>query len=205
MRQIGRYVTFLFDPFQSTHPLRGATDPAADLADEGGISIHAPLAGCDSIGRIKIPMHSNFNPRTPCGVRQEESKPSYDFSKYFNPRTPCGVRQNHRISENGYFGFQSTHPLRGATLCGSSTVLRVTISIHAPLAGCDCVLCATSQHRSYFNPRTPCGVRRVDVTNRKAMTPISIHAPLAGCDINLFRITRISFHFNPRTPCGVRH
>ena len=34
--------------FQSTHPLRGATDAARFVRDTAGISIHAPLAGCDS-------------------------------------------------------------------------------------------------------------------------------------------------------------
>ena len=34
----------------------------------------------------------------------------------------------------------------------------------------------------YFNPRTPCGVRRYEIVNT-LFTDISIHAPLAGCDI----------------------
>ena len=33
--------------FQSTHPLRGATEPVRALTVHGVISIHAPLAGCD--------------------------------------------------------------------------------------------------------------------------------------------------------------
>ena len=33
--------------------------------------------------------------------------------------------------------FQSTHPLRGATICESITRYTISISIHAPLAGCD--------------------------------------------------------------------
>ena len=59
-------------PFQSTHPLRGATAAGDGGYKEKYISIHAPLAGCD-IGAIRhdhIVWH--FNPRTPCGVRQEQ-------------------------------------------------------------------------------------------------------------------------------------
>ena len=58
-----------------------------------GISIHAPHAGCD---KAKIAFYEDlidFNPRTPCGVRLE-----IDPSK--------------RTSDK----FQSTHPMRGATL-----------------------------------------------------------------------------------------
>ena len=33
--------------FQSTHPMRGATDDEEDEDEEEEISIHAPHAGCD--------------------------------------------------------------------------------------------------------------------------------------------------------------
>ena len=122
--------------------------------------------------------------------------------------------------------FQSTHPVRGATM---ANLIRQVKNMH-------------------FNPRTPCGVRR---TGRKQNTPslpfqsthpvrgatqlreyrrcrgnISIHAPRAGCDTAIRsppQICGISIHapragcdrqspgrtfhtlyFNPRTPCGVR-
>ena len=58
--------------FQSTHPLRGATVMDAFYAVHRKISIHAPLAGCDvnmaHIGKL----NDDFNPRTPCGVRQQK-------------------------------------------------------------------------------------------------------------------------------------
>ena len=57
--------------------------------------------------------------------------------------------------------FQSTHPLRGATL-----ILNLFLN-----------------SVSHFNPRTPCGVRLAAVTVYSEIEDISIHAPLAGCDI----------------------
>ena len=57
-----------------------------------------------------------------------------------------------------------------------------SISIHAPLAGCD------------LTPPPPDG----GIT-------ISIHAPLAGCDAGHGRSKHRRGDFNPRTPCGVRH
>ena len=59
--------------------------------------------------------------------------------------------------------------------------LAACISIHAPLAGCDILAPCSHKINRYFNPRTPCGVRRCACA-RKAPQRISIHAPLAGCD-----------------------
>ena len=122
--------------FQSTHPLRGATRPSCGSARPGLISIHAPLAGCD-----RLP---NRAQRRQC---------------HFNPRTPCGVRHWCTDKMFGILRFQSTHPLRGATCEQIAAAGTLPISIHAPLAGCD------SHNRRGSAPST-----------------ISIHAPLAGCD-----------------------
>ena len=35
------------------------------------ISIHAPHAGSDAAGAVKIQKEGNFNPRSPCGERQK--------------------------------------------------------------------------------------------------------------------------------------
>ena len=77
--------------------------------------------------------------------------------------------------------FQSTHPLQGATGALCKTSVRIFISIHAPLAGCDAV-----QNGQY------------------AFVDISIHAPLAGCDPAVKGGAGVFVNFNPRTPCRVR-
>ena len=124
--------------FQSTHPLRGATCNRLMCAPVYCISIHAPLAGCDAA--------------RPCS-----GTPRY----HFNPRTPCGVRLARCSPAPSARAFQSTHPLRGATSGLSIGISRSnTISIHAPLAGCDSFPFACA-----------------------AFARISIHAPLAGCDL----------------------
>ena len=101
--------------FQSTHPLRGATvlGRAGDRLFD--ISIHAPLAGCDLGHGGEAVAVVHFNPRTPCGVRRQDARelfPCLDF----NPRTPCGVRRHFTRTSAASTEFQSTHPLRGATL-----------------------------------------------------------------------------------------
>ena len=56
------------------------------------------------------------------------------------------------------------------------------ISIHAPRVGCDYFGQQGIAILRHFNPRTPCGVRRLNA---------SVDNPLP-------------IYFNPRTPCGVR-
>ena len=144
--------------FQSTHPLRGATGQQLIVAVVFGISIHAPLAGCDTRAlrrfvKISISIHAPlagcddcahighredgyFNPRTPCGVRPYADKKSAPPG-YFNPRTPCGVRLflGRELRIAGNFNPRTPCGVRHnlAAVFGNGS----SISIHAPLAGCD--------------------------------------------------------------------
>ena len=81
------------------------------------------------------------------------------------------------------FAFQSTRPIRGATLTPRCTRVRFySISIHAPHTGRDILilLCLCTWH--HFNPRAPYGARRC-------------------CS----RYSRdCQFDFNPRAPYGAR-
>ena len=146
--------------FQSTHPLRGATYTGIIRRAGKEISIHAPLAGCDRRKDTRYRGCGDFNPRTPCGVRPEILIPEVILEN-FNPRTPCGVRLGLLAFKRVFAKFQSTHPLRGATILPSDSVATRAISIHAPLAGCDGSSEKASKMPLNFNPRTPCGVRRV--------------------------------------------
>ena len=55
--------------FQSTHPMRGATELITADDQTETISIHAPHAGCDAGAAMAGETMAYFNPRTPCGVR----------------------------------------------------------------------------------------------------------------------------------------
>ena len=79
-------------------------------------------------------------------------------------------------------GFQSTHPLRDATNPLGVESFFVSISIHAPLTGCD-----------------------ADDATHRLVTDISIHAPLTGCDQQQILFIYAKADFNPRTPYGMRH
>ena len=161
--------------------MRGATDGVVVQTDPLGISIHAPLAGCDIQAITNVFSGLDFNPRTPCGVR---------LAVRLLP-VPISI-------------FQSTHPLRGATLRLQAFRAQPRISIHAPLAGCDPGLQRLQSARLNFNPRTPCGVRHFTpdkLTQRRTFQ--STH-PLRGATSRPAPARSLPRHFNPRTPCGVR-
>ena len=108
-------VIALFSAFQSTLPVRGATKRVLLCGAPGDISIHAPRAGSDMAGSQIRAIALNFNPRSPCGERPVE----------WLRLSWCKV-------------FQSTLPVRGATMVW---------------------WCSTLGH-GHFNPRSPCGERR---------------------------------------------
>ena len=53
------------------------------------------------------------------------------------------------------FIFQSTHPVRGATVGHAEVHERLVISIHAPREGCDVPVYMLPKAPTDFNPRTP--------------------------------------------------
>ena len=123
-------------PFQSTRPLRGATSLVGVGDDNRGISIHAPLAGRDVAvghggGGGGISIHA------PLAGRDSRDLPAWGFSAYFNPRAPCGARRLTFLNGIDNISFQSTRPLRGATIALDLGGQAKCISIHAPLAGRD--------------------------------------------------------------------
>ena len=128
--------------------------------DACGISIHAPLAGCDSPNspadpKLPISIHA---PLAGCDLQDAD----VDAKKIISIHAPlAGCDQGNRKIPHNIRRFQSTHPLRGAT---SGEAER-------------------PPHFFYFNPRTPCGVRPRRAGRSRAPDAISIHAPLAGCDL----------------------
>ena len=183
------------------------------------ISIHAPLAGCDVVCGVGCPTPSNFNPRTPCGVRLDVSFIRAIMSD-FNPRTPCGVRLVRTsfilllpvisihaplagcdfllpLYQNRQKAFQSTHPLRGAT--SGKRVHRSVVDDFNPRTPCGVRQPSAAEDLppGNFNPRTPCGVRLAVAGQSLMHNQISIHAPLAGCDLHQSRYScarSISIH-----------
>ena len=126
--------------------------------------------------------HTNFNPRTPGGVRPNRPFVTY-WVYHFNPRTPGGVRRGNIGNENYSQQFQSTHPGWGATPVGMLRRSRLwNFNPRTPGGVRHDPAQYTVSDKQYFNPRTPGGVRP-QTTRRTILTPNN---------------------FNPRTPGGVR-
>ncbi len=111
-----------FEEFQSTLPVRGATD--SRLGRDGGhkISIHAPRAGSDGIPRSCSPPDSRFQSTLPVRGATMTPTPRPSTPKNFNPRSPCGERLTIQYIGNGRDAFQSTLPVRGATITSEVSV-----------------------------------------------------------------------------------
>ena len=144
--------------FQSTHPVWGATLHTCTKVFPVPISIHAPRVGCDytplwlSVGE-RISIHA---PRVGCDLTDGPPPPLLRGFQSTHPvwgatRSPCPGEER--------TGFQSTHPVWGATQSAARTTDRIRISIHAPRVGCDSNPLKKPGNYKNFNPRTPCGVR----------------------------------------------
>ena len=124
---------------------------------------------------------NGFNPRSPCGERRVAPVPFAAWAG-FNPRSPCGERRGQTDVNELAKMFQPTLPLRGATPENGRVVRRSRVSTHAPLAGSDGWPRCESSNPPGFNPRSPCGERRVPLDTGRGKQLVSTHAPLAGSD-----------------------
>ena len=145
--------------FQSTRPMRGATDDGAFLRAQNGISIHAPHAGRDIDAFKKL-----------AGVQEFQStRPMRGATFHF-----------YVYALVVQISIHAPHAGRDARSPFSST--QQPISIHAPLAGRDMISGSMREMITYFNPRAPCGARLAVIVHLQSIGGISIHAPRAGRD-----------------------
>ena len=145
--------------FQSTRPIRGATHRFVQGIPDRDISIHAPHTGRD-YGILVLPLRTTISIHAP-----HTGRDSYD--------------EDHL---RDLVEFQSTRPIRGATS-----------SMRAGDSG-----------PGYFNPRAPYGARRIQGYRQKTQDNISIHAPHTGRDRRVSRLFDKLRYFNPRAPYGAR-
>ena len=212
--------------FQSTRPMRGATLCDLSLLGCGGVSIHAPHAGRDRRVLRGSSRQRRFNPRAPCGARPKGRR-MYTLVRCFNPRAPCGARRRTSSSSLQTHWFQSTRPMRGATVRVRDCRLLDGVSIHAPHAGRDnssysleislalfqstrpmrgaTTICRVHRRKPSVSIHAPRVGRDVEYVYNKYKGEVSIHAPRVGRDL-FERLPELLRHgFNPRAPCGARH
>ena len=170
------------------------------------ISIHAPRVGSDGCWRSASRPRSDFNPRSPCGERPRSQVSPAQSPQNFNPRSPCGERLCAAAADFQLLLRISIHAPRVGSDRPNDLLhgLILVISIHAPRVGSDQAEVAERTRKINFNPRSPCGERRLAGSDGKLIvefqstlpvwgaTPdragdgsegrISIHAPRVGSD-----------------------
>ena len=179
--------------------MRGATSVRPRPAPFRDISIHAPREGCDTLrDHARRPREISIHaPREGCDVPIVILAVFYGIFQSTHP-VRGATRDGASVTRLGRF--QSTHPVRGATNAASNCSTISIISIHAPREGCDRRPTARPSAMRYFNPRTPCGVRRQRGRAERSAVRISIHAPREGCDLACAPRCASPSYFNPRTP-----
>ena len=124
--------------FQSTHPVRGATQYPKTVEGPPPISIHAPREGCDAttiapgLQGLSISIHA---PREGCDLSALGNVGGLLVFQSTHPVRGATVTQ--AVAKTKRAKFQSTHPVRGATVAHAQVHDGLVISIHAPREGCD--------------------------------------------------------------------
>ena len=213
--------------FQSTLPVWGATHISFGYRQGGLISIHAPRVGSDAVGKQRLRLDRNFNPRSPCGERLPPLCGPTLISIFQSTLPVWGATTRQRTCRL-LREFQSTLPVWGATKTlrlffvgnqdfnprspcgerpagGGAAAHKESISIHAPRVGSD-VNWDNGQRiaNRNFNPRSPCGERQAILTSLRAMVIFQSTLPVWGATIFRLFLTIMWLHFNPRSPCGER-
>ena len=192
-------------------PRTGRDDLSANVDGfSNDISIHAPRTGRDGCHFIRHTDLQDFNPRAPYGARPDTLsglRGNYRISIHA-PRTGrdlidgvhCGrddaisihaprTGRDTKCSSTSAVAnlFQSTRPVRGATIAGMRVSSTDCISIHAPRTGRDAkdITAKTDSYISIHAPRTG---RDPLILGPFVAISISIHAPRTGRDGSQVRV-----------------
>ena len=122
----------------------------------------------------------------------------------FNPRPPCGRRLQRALFTPCLTRFQPTSPVRETTASGPAVNDPEKISTHVPRAGDDHNHVIYAGCRSNFNPRPPCGRRRVHLARRIWMIVFQPTSPVRETTDKGHTPGVGGTNFNPRPPCGRR-
>ena len=149
--------------FQPTRPLRGATGTGDGERDTAkNFNPRAPCGARRSIVEFndslhKISTHAPLAGRDPIGVIDRGKK-------LISTHAPLAGRDHKEYGELTVNGvFQPTRPLRGATAIRDRNLYEVIFQPTRPLRGATFSVAFPTETRTNFNPRAPCGARRISV------------------------------------------
>ena len=177
----------------------------ADFQRGETISIHAPLTGSDCDEQMQIGSALYFNPRSPYGERHIRGF-SYHLINNFNPRSPYGERLHILPSVWLAMDISIHAPLTGSDQLTSTTArLNLIFQSTLPLRGATLFAPILTGIQSDFNPRSPYGERhfrtyQADWRNRN-FNPRSPYGE-RHCVFTFHH--NVVHYFNPRSPYGER-
>ena len=97
--------------------------------------------------------------------------------------------------------FQSTHPMRDATIGDCSFICSLyVISIHASHAGCDTTTNILALTTINFNPRIPCGMRRKGLRTLQHSSQFQSTHPMRDATADDFILSSFSSLFQSTHP-----
>ena len=166
--------------FQSTRPVRGATPHDPRVQRVLHVSIHAPRAGRDESRHSNFHLH-NVSIHAPRAGRDSDSLINRPAALSFNPRAPCGARHGSYGLRPYVCMFQSTRPVRGATIDGHRRIIPTPFQSTRPVRG------ATTQYlismnTGRFQSTRPVRGATAALEVLRSQKEVSIHAPRAGRD-----------------------
>ena len=225
------FLSFLdwLDEFQSTRPIRGATNTIDKIAKNyTTFQSTRPIRGATSCFDLLFDLLPFQSTRPIRGATAQNTGDDAALIANFNPRAPYGARlPAHMKKVVKAYEFQSTRPIRGATLAVSGGLAVQDISIHAPHTGRDQIITHAGCQRYRFQSTRPIRgatflpscrafstaafqstrpIRGATIIHKQfhVSVSISIHAPHTGRDTVVGFPSLSTNNFNPRAPYGAR-
>ena len=146
------------------------------------ISIHASHAGCDMLLSYC---------RKAKNISIHASHAGCDFALFYLTMI--------------FYQFQSTHPMRDATLISSSTYIdSLKFQSTHPMRDATVYFFIRRTINAYFNPRIPCGMRLAKGDSSTNATKFQSTHPMRDATLMPLGARQRVQYFNPRIPCGMR-
>ena len=183
-------VHFRNSPFQSTLPMRGATDDCHCGAAAGEFHSTLPMRGATFPAYQGSFLFSYFNPHSPCGERPGSDFPPTSLLDISIHTPHAGSDHVGGVILYSPLLFQSTLPMRGATDIDKEIARLIGISIHTPHAGSDAWSWVPKQSMSKdFNPHSPCGERLKYAVYRCVLFLFQSTLPMRGATAKVTEFT----------------
>ena len=185
-------------PFQSTRPMRGATQILrCDMAGKVFQSTRPMRGATGNHAQIKQPK-TDFNPRAPCGARPDGRR---DAARPL----PISIHAPHAGRDGtedwlSKMGFISIHAPHAGRDISPRAINKISNSFQStrPMRGATHNIAETPTLSKNFNPRAPCGARQAAADTLTARQLFQSTRPMRGATgatvarhaLNVFQSTR---------------